>query len=120
MNQERRIRNEKATVRKLIRLYCVAHHQTPKGQLCEHCQTIFGYACDRIDSCKFGIDKPTCQNCPVHCYSKDMKEGIKNIMRYSGPRMIYKHPIDTANHFINKVIDKKKISKHPSSKTRKS
>jgi hypothetical protein len=31
-----------------------------------------------------------------------MREKIKAVMRYAGPRMIYRHPILAGKHFLNK------------------
>lgn len=112
MDDRVRVMREKATVKKMISLYCHSHHSNSGSQLCDSCQTIYEYASKRIDVCVFGNDKPTCENCPVHCYNKEMKAKIKTIMRFSGPRMIYRQPIAAVNHFIDKAIDKKKIKRH--------
>lgn len=42
--------------------------------------------------------KTTCKKCPVHCYSPDMREKIRAVMRYSGPRMIFLHPFAAIRH----------------------
>ena len=111
MTEVRRIEKEKKTLDKLMFLYCRAHHNTESGELCEECNVLRDYAKTRIDKCVFGINKPTCQNCHVHCYKPEIKEEIIVVMRYSGPKMIYKHPLAAVNHFINKAVDKKKIRK---------
>ena len=41
----------------------------------------------------FGDDKPTCANCKVHCYSEAMRERVRDVMRYAGPRMLWRHPV---------------------------
>ena len=109
MAKTKRIQQEEATLYKLIRLYCKGHHQKEKKGLCPECNSLFEYAIDRINNCTFGEDKPTCQNCPVHCYKPDIREEMRVIMRYSGPKMMYRHPLAAVHHFINKAIDKKKI-----------
>lgn len=93
------IDREKDTLRKMIKLYCrkQRHHgDTP----CKDCVALLNYACRRLDLCKFGAAKPTCENCPLHCYKPDQRERIKRIMRYAGPRMIIYHPLDAVRHFI--------------------
>jgi len=99
-NETRRIKREKETVQAMISLYCRAYHQ-PSGELCTDCQALSEYALLRIDRCPFNPDKPTCLNCPVHCYQVEMREKIRAVMRYSGPRMLLHHPILTVQHLID-------------------
>ncbi len=87
-----RIEREKKTVEHMIVLWC-RHHHGGKG-LCEDCQSLLSYARARLDHCKFGEQKTKCHKCPVHCYRKDMREKIREVMRYSGPRMLLHHPIE--------------------------
>jgi len=108
MNGAKRINTEKSTLYTILKLYCSNHHQSDE-ELCPQCRSLYDYAMERIDACVFGNGKPTCQNCPVHCYKKDRKEEIRQVMRYIGPRMPYRHPLLTIRHFANKYIDKKKI-----------
>ncbi|CAM3313618.1 nitrous oxide-stimulated promoter family protein [Vagococcus fessus] len=56
------------------------------------------YAMKRLQYCQFGEKKTTCQKCPVHCYQPRYKEQMKQVMRYSGPRMLFKHPVLTLKH----------------------
>jgi hypothetical protein len=37
----------------------------------------------------------------VHCYIPTMREKIRVVMRYAGPRMAHRHPILTSFHFID-------------------
>ena len=60
--------------------------------------TLASYSEERLDRCKFGNGKPTCRKCPVHCYKPDMGEMIREVMRFSGPRMIFHHPIAAIRH----------------------
>ena len=36
--------------------------------------------------------KTFCSNCRVHCYRSEMREEIRKVMRFSGPRMFFYHP----------------------------
>ena len=56
------------------------------------------YATRRLDRCVFGDDKPTCANCAVHCYNAPMREAVRNVMRYAGPRMLLRHPVLAIAH----------------------
>lgn len=61
---------------------------------------MLNYAKKRLEYCRFGESKTTCQRCPVHCYQENYRNQMKKIMRYSGPRMLLKHPVLTIKHGI--------------------
>jgi hypothetical protein len=85
------------TIEAMIRIYCRSHHQQ---DICKECGIVMNYAMARIEKCIYGPEKPACNKCKVHCYSPKMKEKVKEIMRFSGPKMIYKHPIMALHHII--------------------
>jgi hypothetical protein len=100
-SESRRIRREKTTVEAMIRIYCRDHHQSsPEDE--PQCRELLEYAFCRLDRCPFGSEKPTCADCPIHCYRKDMKQRIHEMMRYAGPRMIWRHPYLAVMHLIDK------------------
>ena len=70
----------------------------PVPSLCPQCQALLDYAHQRLERCKFGEDKPSCTRCPVHCYKPAMREQIRQVMRYSGPRMLLHDPIMAIRH----------------------
>ncbi len=90
---------ERDTLQAMIRLYCRQNHSP--DPLCKECSLIWSYAEERLDKCPFGVEKPTCQNCTVHCYNPLMRQRIKEIMRYAGPRMIWHHPVMAIRHLIH-------------------
>ncbi|MGC8879687.1 MAG: nitrous oxide-stimulated promoter family protein [Anaerolineae bacterium] len=92
-----RIEREKKTIAAMIRIYCRDQHGGHKA-LCASCQALLQYALQRLDKCPFGAEKPTCARCPVHCYKPSMREEIRRVMRYAGPRMLYTHPILAIRH----------------------
>ena len=65
-----------------------------------------------IELASFQENKITCGRCRIHCYKPDMKEKVKTIMRYSGPRMLWHHPVLALHHAIDgfKSPDKAKAS----------
>lgn len=87
----RRLARERQTVVAMIRIYCRDRHRT-RGELCAECGRLHDYAMGRLDRCPFGEDKPTCAQCPVHCYQPALRERIREVMRYAGPRMLWRHP----------------------------
>src|SRR3990172_10543750 len=81
----------------MIGIYCRDHHGAGQ-ELCASCRELAAYAADRLDRCPFGADKPTCANCKVHCYRPEMRDRVKILMRYAGPRMLLQHPVLTVMH----------------------
>ena len=95
-----RLGREKKTLREMIRIYCRGHHGSD-GELCVECKALDDYAMCRLDRCPFGQDKPTCAKCPIHCYKPQMRERIREVMRYAGPRMLVRHPILALLHKLD-------------------
>jgi hypothetical protein len=90
---------ERATLLAMIHIYCRGLHNSK--DLCEDCSQIWEYAEQRLEKCPFGFEKPTCQNCTIHCYKLEMRLQIREIMRYAGPRMIWHHPVMAIRHLIH-------------------
>jgi hypothetical protein len=97
---EPRVARELKTVHVMISLYC-RHHHAAGGEPCAECAALWDYARQRVDRCPFRLDKPTCLNCTVHCYKPVMRERIREVMRYAGPRMMWRHPILTLRHLVD-------------------
>ncbi len=92
-----RIAREKKTVATMMDMYCRDHHASGRGP-CLECRELLGYARARLERCPFGEGKPTCAKCEIHCYSRARRQRITAIMRYSGPRMLTRHPILAVRH----------------------
>lgn len=101
---------EKRTVSLMIRIYCKKKHGTRKG-LCPECEALDAYARMRSDKCPFMETKTFCSNCKVHCYKADMREKIRAVMRFSGSRMIFSHPIMAIRHVIESKKEKRRLEK---------
>lgn len=100
--------NEKAVVYKMILIYCRHNHKTKGNTLCESCEKLKEYALLRLDKCPFIETKTFCKYCKVHCYTKEMQEKIRTVMKFSGPRMLLYHPVMTVKHLIENIKNKKK------------
>lgn len=98
----------------MIGMYCRAHHDTSGAELCDDCRTLHEYAMVRIDKCPFCPEKPTCANCPVHCYRPDPREHMRTVMRYSGPHMLLRHPYLAVMH----VLDGRRRVERPGRRSR--
>ncbi|MGI6712417.1 MAG: nitrous oxide-stimulated promoter family protein [Bacillota bacterium] len=100
--ESNRIKREKKIIETMIRFYCKNKHGS-QSDLCPECQELLNYSLERLNRCKFGADKPVCSKCTVHCYKKAMRDKIKSVMRYSGPRMTVFHPIMAIQHYLDKL-----------------
>ena len=98
---------EKETVSLMIAIYCRKKHGSKT--LCRSCAELDAYARLRSDKCPFMETKTFCSNCKVHCYKKDMREKIREVMSFSGPRMIFHHPIQACRHVIESKKEKKRM-----------
>ena len=95
---KRRAREQRA-LEAMMRMYCGHHHvDTP---LCPECAELADYARRRLERCVFGDAKPTCANCLVHCYKAEMRERVRVMMRWAGPRMLFRHPIMGVRHLLD-------------------
>lgn len=99
---------EKTMVSEMIALYCKKKHGT-KRKLCDDCAALDVYARQRSDKCPFMETKTFCSNCRVHCYKPDMREKIREVMRFSGPRMMFHHPAAAIRHVIETQKEKRRL-----------
>lgn len=99
----KRFEREEATLRAMIALYCRDMHHSGVV-LCGECAGLLDYALIRLGKCTFGADKPKCSACPVHCYKPAMREQIRDVMRYSGPRMMVRHPVLAIGHVVDGIL----------------
>ena len=107
MNVQSKREREKETVSLMIDIYCRKKHGG--RTLCHDCAALKSYARQRSDKCPFMETKTFCSNCKVHCYKPDMREKIREVMRFSGPRMIFHHPVMAIRHVIESKKEKKRL-----------
>jgi len=125
--EEKRLR-EKQVVGEMISLYCRKNHGAVRkssvlqgnagsaeagitASLCPECAELLAYAESRSDHCPFMAEKTFCSNCKVHCYKPEMREKIRQVMRFSGPRMMFYHPVMAIRHVMESKREAKRISK---------
>jgi hypothetical protein len=108
----RRLAREEKTIAAMIALYCRDNHAADDRDLngtvgdagdglCPECEELLAYARLRLEKCRYGADKPTCANCETHCYQPAMRERVREVMRYSGPRMLKRHPVLAVAHLVD-------------------
>jgi len=99
--EKKHLARERMTMSKMVGIYCAGHHDRAADALCASCQDFLTYAELRLQKCPYGDDKPTCANCPVHCYKPARREQARKIMRYAGPRMLLRHPLLAMTHKLD-------------------
>lgn len=134
---KRKREREQEIVSQMIALYCKGNHSTrhsaplrerggemqqlregvaPRGRssgerwdLCPECAELEAYARARSERCPFMEEKTFCSNCTVHCYRPEMRERIRTVMRYAGPRMLFHHPVMAIRHMIESQRERRRV-----------
>ncbi len=114
-NELRSWEKEKKLIPIMITMYCKGNHKIERKQqgvkgndTCTECRELIEYALFRLEKCSFKENKKFCSLCKVHCYKPEMRKKIKSVMKYSGPRMIFSHPIFAISH-VTQMIKYKKL-----------
>ena len=109
-----RLLREKKTVKAMVEIYCRGNdHVCREHESCESCSDLLRYAHERLDRCVFGEGKPVCALCPVHCYQPARRAEIAYVMRYSGPKMLLRHPYLALRHlFTGSTKPGEKVQKY--------
>lgn len=94
------ITREICTFEKMLIIYCRSHHPKP---LCGECGELLLELEKILTKCPFGDRKPLCSKCSEDCISKENREKIATVMRYSGSRMLCRHPALTFLHVLDSM-----------------
>jgi hypothetical protein len=97
-----RLEREQKSITAMIRLYCKGTHAR-NGNLCLPCKALQDYAIHRIIKCPHEQNKPSCAKCQIHCFRSEMREQVRVVMRYAGPRMLLRHPILAILHSLDSL-----------------
>ncbi|MEI6218994.1 MAG: nitrous oxide-stimulated promoter family protein [bacterium] len=115
MTMEEMGRADTRTLEAMLGIYCRDKHGS-SGRLCTGCLELRDYAVARLLKCPFGDKKPTCGQCTVHCYKPVMRERAREVMKYSGPRMMTAHPVLAARHILQGIMNKPRKKEDASSR----
>ena len=107
----KRLEKEKKTIAFMIQIFCGAHHGTGDKLLCPECTELLDYAKERLNKCPYGENKGACSKCKIHCYKPDMRKHITDVMRFSGPKMLTKHPLLAVNHLLKTTSSRSRETK---------
>ena len=91
---------------KFVEIYCAGNHlivgKNPfllpenlgKLRLCIQCAEFMDYAVARRLRCPLEREKPTCKHCRIHCYAEPQLAKVKEIMAYSGRKLMMRGRLD--------------------------
>jgi hypothetical protein len=93
-----------------VQVYCRAKHRDQamvevedihgkETFLCQDCAALVAYALERRRKCPLNT-KPSCKHCHIHCYNRDYRAKIREIMAFSGRRMIMRGRLDYLWHYF--------------------
>ncbi len=104
---------EKELIEIMIKLY--NKKKLRQKQLTKEMQELLEYSYLRIENCphqkkNINGEKPFCSCCTIQCYKADMKQSMVEVMKFSGPRLIFSHPIVSIDH-LHKTLKFKKQQK---------
>jgi hypothetical protein len=102
-----RLAREAKTIAAMIEIYCHENHRSPLG-ICPDCRDLLEYAQTRVTRCPYQENKTTCAHCLVHCYKPEMRERIRAVMIYAGPRMLVLHPYLALRHALDGLSEGQK------------
>jgi hypothetical protein len=88
-------------LRRFVEVYCRKHHGAARGEMCADCAELLAYGLARLVKCPYD-PKPSCKNCPVHCYRPDMRRRMREVMRFSGRYMIKHGRLDWVVRYFSR------------------
>jgi hypothetical protein len=69
-------------------------------QLCPDCAEFLGYAVMKRQKCPLEAEKPSCKHCRIHCYAPQQRATVRQIMAWSGRRMLLRGRLDYLWHYL--------------------
>jgi hypothetical protein len=111
------IRKDLKTLALFIKIYCANQHTVlPKSPvslrthdvaaiagrevcLCPACAKLLAHAFVKRTHCPMD-PKPACKHCPNHCYHPTYRQQIRQVMRYSGRKMLLGGRLDYLFHLL--------------------
>lgn len=96
---------EENTLEKMVAIYCKKHHGKA---ICPQCQALLDYAVERDRRCPRKEEKSFCASCPHPCYAPKMREKIREVMKFSGPRMLIYEPKLALAHVRDTIVKRRK------------
>lgn len=67
-------------------------------ELCQECAALLKHGIQKRALCPLH-PKPACKNCRIHCYTPEYRQKIREIMAYSGKKMVLRGRLDYLWHY---------------------
>jgi hypothetical protein len=118
--RQRKLERDLQLLASFVRVYCRRHHRDapraafalrghwpPPGarphadpvELCAACRKLLAHAIVMRTRCPLD-PKPACRKCPVHCYAPRYRTQMREVMRYSGRRLVLRGRLDYLLHLL--------------------
>lgn len=68
-------------------------------EVCDECTKMLTHGTAKRLICPME-PKPYCKECDVHCYAPGYRERVREIMRYSGKKLILRGRVDLIYHYF--------------------
>ncbi len=112
-----KVEKDQRVLLRFIRLYCDHRHaEAAKAAfvvpgldgrvlgkrpilLCLSCRKLLAHALVKRARCPLD-PKPACKHCPVHCYHPTYRQNIREVMRFSGRRLVLSGRLDLLYHLL--------------------
>ncbi len=110
-HKRRKLHYDLRVLATFIRIYCDGRHREAARSpvppqiwrltglnrapdlLCIGCTKLLGHATAKRRACPLD-PKPACKHCPTHCYLPAYREQVRQVMRYSGRRLVLSGRLD--------------------------
>jgi len=114
---DKKLKRDLKTLARFIEIYCRHRHtesskstfalkgydlKTIAGkepQLCETCRKLLAHALVKRSRCPLN-PKPACKHCPSHCYQPLYRQQIREVMKYSGRKLVLSGRLDYLFHLL--------------------
>jgi Nitrous oxide-stimulated promoter len=116
-NDDPKVIGDLKTLVKFIEVYCDGQHDDndredvelkthdikeltgKQPRLCPDCQKLLAHALVKRTVCPMD-PKPQCKHCPSHCYHPNYRQKIKEVMKYSGRKLVMRGRVDYLLHLL--------------------
>ena len=68
--------------------------------LCADCTKLLAHAFTKRSTCPLE-PRPACKRCPTHCYHPAYRRQIREVMKYSGRRLVMSGRVDYLLHLLS-------------------
>ena len=111
------LRRDLKVLARFITIYCHSSHpDQPKSavnlkthdaaaihgrslDLCSSCQKLLAHAFVKRSRCPLD-PKPACKKCPTHCYTPKYRAQIREVMKFSGRKLVLRGRLDYLFHLF--------------------